>query len=885
MSNKLSRLLLTIAFPSLFSLTSFSEQIRGIVRNDEGKSVYGVIVNALKNDSITVGYAISKRDGSYILNIEDTNSKDILINFSHSQYETLVLPVSKIKENGDVSLVPGGIELNEITVLPSPIRAKGDTITYSVDALRNVSDRTLEDFISHLPGMTVDAQGNIYYNGNQINKFYIENNDMLGGRYSLATKNIRPEDVSSVNVYERHQPIKVLQDSERPENAALNIKLKKKAMLKPIGSITGGIGVRCPGLTWKGELFSMFIHPKTQTFISAKGSNFGAGYKKDNMLRYSQSPTAPSPFENIMNIFPIKGLSGIPSEYLRKLTSQSYSITSGLKVSENANLSLSVNYSKDLARWTGNKSTEYFMADQSRNVILTQESENSESEGILDASLGYELNSTNLFIEEKIFFNGTFKSDRSGIISNAYEPVEQAHRQHRFLLANSLTANIKRNNRMFSFSSKIAFSSLPVNTLMAVYPDNETNKLTQYAKSTTLDTKHNTSFSWFLGFSSFGVDLDLKTHYLSVNSLNNVDLKQDTLSKEGENNSQKGNEVTIDLGPFWQYSNETLNAKVIIPFCAKMISLSHLNQSISQSGNLNKFIPSWGLRANMGIKWSSSWRSAFAINHNENEGDITDFISEPIFTDYRSATTPGSGIFSHNKNWMGTLSTNFRDVLTGWFGNFRIMGRHATSNRTKVSDLYSSSLSDSYLNTGSKSGLLSGTLNVSKLLRQNTLGLEATGQLSSYENIRNEKLITSRLSGLNIKVNASLIFFSHLLEVYPDLSLSLKRNKIKDSFAQRYQTIDYRISCPIHVFPLKTLELKLNPYFFLNNSNLSNSSSTFLLDASLSWKYKSFQTDLTFSNITNRKAQTSVSVNPLYMNVTSVMLKGFESLLTVKYNF
>ncbi|MDE6227793.1 MAG: hypothetical protein K2M63_09790, partial [Muribaculaceae bacterium] len=236
-------------------------------------------------------------------------------------------------------------------------------------------------------------------------------------------------------------------------------------------------------------------------------------------------------------------------------------------------------------------------------------------------------------------------------------------------------------------------------------------------------------------------------------------------------------------------------------------------------------------------------------------------------------------------NWMGTLSTNFRDVMTGWFGNFRIMGRHATSNRTKVSDLYSSSLSDSYLNTGSKSGLLSGTLNVSKLLRQNTLGLEATGQLSSYENIRNEKLITSRLSGLNIKVNASLIFFSHLLEVYPDLSLSLKRNKIKDSFAQRYQTIDYRISCPIHVFPLKTLELKLNPYFFLNNSNLSNSSRTFLLDASLSWKYKSFQTDLTFSNITNRKAQTSVSVNPLYMNVTSVMLKGFESLLTVKYNF
>lgn len=59
--------------------------------------------------------------------------------------------------------------------------------------------------------MEVDASGKISYQGKAISKFYIEGLDMLGGQYGLATKNIKADDVASVQVYENHQPIRVLQ--------------------------------------------------------------------------------------------------------------------------------------------------------------------------------------------------------------------------------------------------------------------------------------------------------------------------------------------------------------------------------------------------------------------------------------------------------------------------------------------------------------------------------------------------------------------------------------------------------------------------------------------------------------------------------------------------
>ena len=138
----------------------------------------------------------------------------------------------------------------------SPIKSKGDTLTYDVASFRSKADRNIEDVIKKLPGVEVSENGGISYNGERINRFYIEGLDVVGGRYAIATRNISPDDIISVEVFENHQPKQVLKNIDITNKAALNLKMKRKSMLKPVGNVKGGAGADDNGdAKWLGEAF------------------------------------------------------------------------------------------------------------------------------------------------------------------------------------------------------------------------------------------------------------------------------------------------------------------------------------------------------------------------------------------------------------------------------------------------------------------------------------------------------------------------------------------------------------------------------------------------------------------------------------------------------
>ena len=76
-----------------------------------------------------------------------------------------------------------------------------------------------------MPGIAINEDGSIEYQGKKINKFYIEGMDLLGGKYTQASENIDVDKVKKIQVFERHQPIKALKNTSFSEQAALNIVL------------------------------------------------------------------------------------------------------------------------------------------------------------------------------------------------------------------------------------------------------------------------------------------------------------------------------------------------------------------------------------------------------------------------------------------------------------------------------------------------------------------------------------------------------------------------------------------------------------------------------------------------------------------------------------
>ncbi len=172
-----------------------------------------------------------------------------------------------------VRLEPAENLLKDVIVEAPDIYAKGDTLVFNVSRYAQAKDNAIIDVIKRLPGIKVEDDGTIKYQGKPINKFYIDGNDFVGGQYGLATENISHKDVKSVEVMEKHQPIKALAGIEFPEEAGLNLTLREDARGRWTGVLQGGAGAT--PLLLSGSAYAMRIAPKIQNIFTAKGDNTG----------------------------------------------------------------------------------------------------------------------------------------------------------------------------------------------------------------------------------------------------------------------------------------------------------------------------------------------------------------------------------------------------------------------------------------------------------------------------------------------------------------------------------------------------------------------------------------------------------------------------------
>lgn len=202
----------TIAFLLLLVvglLAAYSQTvITGTVSDKQKEPVPFVTVTMqAKGESTIAGFASTDEAGRYCLTFDGT-ADSLTVTVRGMMIETTMRTVPNRSTTLDFTVAEKANQLKEVKVTATPVRRSNDTLTYVVGSFAGQSDRTIEDVLKKMPGIDVSASGAITYNGKAINKFYIEDLDMLGGRYNLATRNIEAKDVACVQVYENHQPIK-----------------------------------------------------------------------------------------------------------------------------------------------------------------------------------------------------------------------------------------------------------------------------------------------------------------------------------------------------------------------------------------------------------------------------------------------------------------------------------------------------------------------------------------------------------------------------------------------------------------------------------------------------------------------------------------------------
>lgn len=296
----MKRWLLFIVFLLLFFYCRAQngvKELRGhVLESATGRKMEGIMVtaqpvsvdNEARSDRL-LGYAVTKKDGSFEITLNDCPDSLRLTASSLMIQKTIVY--IQAEESPIIIRVKEDIQrLSEGKVIAQRIEQRGDTLDYNVASFTEASDRSIGDVLRKLPGIQVLDSGKILYQGMEISKFYVEGLDLLSGRYGLATQNIDASRVASVQVLEHHQPIKVLQDSEVPSAAAINLKLRKSSL----GAffMTGQTGIGLPPLLLSSELQGMRFTENQQNLLLYKYDNTGYDIEREMTSFYggSKSP-------------------------------------------------------------------------------------------------------------------------------------------------------------------------------------------------------------------------------------------------------------------------------------------------------------------------------------------------------------------------------------------------------------------------------------------------------------------------------------------------------------------------------------------------------------------------------------------------------------------
>lgn len=268
-----------------FSTIVFAQKtVSGKITDEDGIAIpsASVTIEEPGKDAI-LAYGITNSKGEYKVTFTSAES-NVDLKVKAFNQKPIIKQISNSDQNLTFKMQSEATEIKEVQLKTKMITSRGDTIAYDLKAFDSKSDRTLADVMKKIPGIEVKTDGTILYQGNAINKFYVEGKDLMEGGYGTITNSLPKEAIQKLEVLENHQPVKMLQGKIPSDAAAINIKLKNSVTMTGRGEIGSGFGD--PWL-WNVKLTPMFFSKKQQWVLNYKTNNMGEQVENEgNILAF-----------------------------------------------------------------------------------------------------------------------------------------------------------------------------------------------------------------------------------------------------------------------------------------------------------------------------------------------------------------------------------------------------------------------------------------------------------------------------------------------------------------------------------------------------------------------------------------------------------------------
>ena len=857
-----------VAFTVLISVSQSLAQVEicGVVKTAQGRGVdfANVIITPANSPKQFLSSAFTDENGRFSITV-NSDCDSLLLKASSIEITPATIKIPNRSGTYDVIVENKTIELKEVVVKSKKIYSQGDTINYNVASFLSQNDQALADVLKKMPGITVAESGQVSYQGKPIKNFYIEGLDLMKGHYGIATNNIDPNNIATVQVLENHQDIKALKGLRPEEQASINIRLKEgvKGVFNLIATLGGGYG---DDMLWNNSAIATYFKRNSQFLATYKGNNTGEDlsqelYSFDN--DYSRT-------SNIANIS-MPSAPGIDKRFYYYNRSHSATFNNVYRIGDSGEFGINAAYLNDRDSRRSYSSTANTLPDGSQNIVdelMSGLSKTNKAYG----DLTYLNNGDTRYLKEQLKFDW-FSTDADSRIFAGGDDIAQIGKTDAYRLFNKFhMTNRSSEYRGYEIYSAINLEKRPHS--LSVYTNlitefNNGHIIRQKLDYRDLSTENRVGLlsAWRIGNVNIHPTFFLNYTHNSLTSelsATHNDLYLDNLA------------TGISAEIAWRYRK--VNASLYIPVGYRFFNLKNRLSNVRTDKNRVRAEP----RLDFSYKISSNHDLSLKSALNYSTPSIQNLYSNYILTSYRQLSAYNVAGLFEGANFSNSLSYNFKDLFSMSFA-----GIDLSWNRQKPDVLYGSyydGLAERVISLRSNetSDMISAIIRGSKGFDWRRLKIGLSASYSYYTSPLLVQNSVIRYSGNAIGVNGDIS-----LTPFKWLSISYEGEYYQSESRQKgfermpwirtltnKGTLDFNLPGGI--------SLRTSVYHYYNNFN-DGDKSFILLNAEALYSIKRFSFTLSCDNLLNRKKYVYSSRSALTESNSIYNIRPRSILLKIRF--
>lgn len=880
--------IVTLFFLLIISITYSQITISGKVINENKAFVENasITIEDPSDDSV-LAFSITNKNGDYKVDIENTNLKLNLV-ITAMNYEKIIQPINSQSQELNFTLKSQITELEEVKIDIKEIQKRGDTLTYNIKSFEGKEDRTLADVLKKMPGIEVDTNGLIKYQGAPINKFYVNGKDLMAGGYGTLINSMPKDAVTKLQVLENHQPIKALKTTVPNERAAINIKLKKDITL------TGqaDIGVGLSPLLWQVAITPMVFTKKYQYLLNYKSNNIGENVTNELQILSFDEGFEGVTFDNQTGNWLQVSQTDLPKieekRYLFNKT-QLFSANLLVNLSKNWEFKANTNFYNHKINTNSNQFAKVNVFDAFGNLQSTiaykRENEFLTDNNQFKSQIILSKNSDKNFLKNTTTYKGNWNTIQGSTVLHDAN-TNQTISSPGYSLQNSLSAlflvgqkiaNIKSTfNYIFDKQKYIVAPPNHIN--IPSFSNINTKNLIQNVLEKTLSLQNEAAY--FLAIKkisiipSIGFDIEAKklaTHFFGEYS------NHGEMGFGSEFNNQMGWKKYLPYaGVSINYINESWSINTNLP--VKYYMFEAKDGFVDFNRHLNKFTfePSINTKYKFSTEFS---KNLYASIHN-NFGNLSSIYPSYIFSGLNFTKQNTAIQHTNSKKVGGNLE--YKLLLYNLFLNLQYEFSQDVSNNT---------ISQSFLDNGQS--ILEQILTKNKSLNKNVsieiskyftkskskVALDCGINSNSNNMILNSNMVKIHTIGNRFGFTTNNNYFNWLTFEY---NVSYAINKIENS--NMVNTLKSNMKILFYPFSNQTFGFYYDQYDYqMNNQNYKNQ----FLDLSYQYTNIKRKIDIEFkwTNILNTKMYEELVLNNWGFTSNNSIIRPSQCVVGVKFGF